>query len=281
MFDFLRKNKSINASFFTQKDVPKKLYTKCPSCEEMIYYEDLQRTSKICPSCDYHFSLSAGERIDALVDPGTFKPLFKGMKTKNNKAFPGYDGKLQKAEKQSGLKEAVVCGYGEIRGHRLALAVMDTSFMMGSMGSVVGEKITRTIEKSMKHQIPLLIICCSGGARMQEGVQSLMQMAKVSAALKKHDRQGLLSICLLTNPTTGGVTASFAMLGDILIAEPKALIGFAGPRVIQQTIRQELPEGFQSSEFLLSRGFLDKIVPRDQLRDSLSTILALHGGDIR
>jgi acetyl-CoA carboxylase carboxyl transferase subunit beta len=133
----------------------------------------------------------------------------------------------------------------------------------------------------MKHQIPLLIICCSGGARMQEGVQSLMQMAKVSAALKKHDRQGLLSICLLTNPTTGGVTASFAMLGDILIAEPKALIGFAGPRVIQQTIRQDLPEGFQSSEFLLSRGFLDKIVPRDQLRDSLSTILALHGGDIR
>jgi acetyl-CoA carboxylase carboxyl transferase subunit beta len=187
--------------------------------------------------------------------------------------------KLDKASKQSGLKEAVITGYGDIQGKRCVICVMDSNFMMGSMGSVVGEKITRAIEKSMKHRLPLVIYCASGGARMQEGIVSLMQMAKVSAALKKHSEMGLLYICVLTHPTTGGVTASFAMLGDIILAEPGALIGFAGPRVIKQTIRQELPEGFQSAEFLQDHGFVDKVVNRNDMRKTLYRILKIHGGE--
>jgi acetyl-CoA carboxylase carboxyl transferase subunit beta len=279
MFKFFGKQKKFSASQFKQKEVPEKLYNKCESCSEMIYYQDLDQNKHVCPKCGHHFSLKAYKRIELTVDLGTFREFNKLMKTKNVLDFPGYMDKLDKASKQSGLKEAVITGYGDIQGKRCVICVMDSNFMMGSMGSVVGEKITRAIEKSMKHRLPLVIYCASGGARMQEGIVSLMQMAKVSAALKKHSEMGLLYICVLTHPTTGGVTASFAMLGDIILAEPGALIGFAGPRVIKQTIRQELPEGFQSAEFLQDHGFVDKVVNRNDMRKTLYRILRIHGGE--
>lgn len=278
MFKLFGLKKNVNARQFTQKDIPDQLYTKCGSCQEMIYYEDLNNNTQVCPKCEHHFPLTAPQRIVSVVDEGTFREFNRAMKTKNHLQFPEYDSKLEKAAKASGLKEAVVTGYGDIQGKRCVICVMDSHFMMGSMGSVVGEKITQAVEKSIKHKLPLLIFCASGGARMQEGIVSLMQMAKVSAAIKKQSQEGLLYVSILTHPTTGGVTASFAMLGDIILAEPGALIGFAGPRVIEQTIRQELPEGFQSAEFLQDHGFVDKVVSRRDLRRTLHKILKIHGG---
>ncbi|NTW73218.1 MAG: acetyl-CoA carboxylase carboxyltransferase subunit beta [Eubacteriaceae bacterium] len=254
------------------------MYTKCESCLELIYYEDLNKNRQVCPKCAHHFPMTAYDRIFITVDKGSFREFNKMTKTKNVLDFPNYLEKLEKTAKKAGIREAVVTGYADIEGKRCVIAVMDSHFMMGSMGSVVGEKITRAVEKSMKHKIPLIIFTASGGARMQEGIISLMQMAKVSAALKKHSEMGLLYICVLTHPTTGGVTASFAMLGDIILAEPEALVGFAGPRVIKQTIRQDLPEGFQSAEFVLEHGFIDKVVTRPDLRKTLHKILAIHGG---
>lgn len=278
MFKIFSTKRKVNARQFKQRDIPEQLYTKCSSCQEMIYYADLESNHQVCPSCHHHFPLSVTQRIFSLVDEGSFREFNRLMKTKNPLKFPGYEEKLDKAMKNADLKEAVVTGYGDVHGKRCVICIMDSHFMMGSMGGVVGEKITQAVEKSMKHRLPLLIFCASGGARMQEGIVSLMQMAKVSAAIKKHSKAGLLYVSILTHPTTGGVTASFAMEGDIILAEPGALIGFAGPRVIEQTMRQELPEGFQSAEFLQDHGFVDRVVPRGQLRRTLHKILKIHGG---
>ncbi|MBF7095930.1 acetyl-CoA carboxylase carboxyltransferase subunit beta [Alkalibacter sp. M17DMB] len=279
MFKLFGKQKKFNAKQFTQKDVPQQLYTKCDNCNDMIYYEDLKLNLDVCPKCSHHIPIGAYRRLEITLDPGSFREFNRHIKTGNPLDFPTYEDKLAKASKASGIKEAVITGYGDIQGKRSVVCVMDSNFMMGSMGSVVGEKITRAIEKSIKHKIPLIIFCASGGARMQEGIVSLMQMAKVSSSLKKHSEEGLLYISILTHPTTGGVTASFAMLGDIILAEPGALIGFAGPRVIKQTIRQDLPEGFQSAQFLQDHGFLDKVVHRKDMTRTLSKILKIHGGE--
>lgn len=256
--------------------VPDGMWIKCPNCGKTIYRGDLENNLKVCFSCNNHFRLSARERINQIVDEGTFKELFANISSVNPLEFPGYKEKLEISEIKSNLKEAVVTGEGEIYGNPSVLCVMDSNFMMGSMGSVVGEKITRAIEYATKKRLPIIIFTCSGGARMQEGIFSLMQMAKTSAALAYHDNEGLLYITVLTDPTTGGVTASFAMLGDIILAEPKTLIGFAGRRVIQQTIREELPEDFQTAEFLLEKGFVDRVVPRIDMKRTLGTILDFH-----
>lgn len=257
------------------------MWIKCTSCKENIYSNDLEETKNVCPNCDYHFPISSWERINLLFDEDTFIEIDEDITSSNPIGFPDYEKKIKHMTLKTGIKEAIVTGYGEIKGQKAVISVMDSRFMMGSMGSAVGEKITRAVEKSIELRIPLIIFCASGGARMQESIFSLMQMAKTSAALRKHRDEGLLYISVLTHPTTGGVTASFAMLGDIIIAEPKALIGFAGPRVIEQTIRQKLPQGFQSSEFLLEKGFVDKIVKRDDMKNTISRILALHNMDGR
>ncbi|MFZ7121712.1 MAG: acetyl-CoA carboxylase, carboxyltransferase subunit beta [Eubacteriaceae bacterium] len=278
MFKFINKNKKFNSKEFQQKKIPDNLYTKCENCTNFVYYEDLSNNNYICPKCNYHFRLNAFQRIKSTIDKDSFKEFNKFMKTKNILKFPQYNEKISKVMKETKMREAVITGYGEINGIRCVVAAMDSYFLMGSMGSIVGEKITQAIEKSIKNKLPLIIFTASGGARMQEGILSLMQMAKVSSALKKHHDRGLLYVSVLTHPTTGGVTASFAMLGDIILAEPGALIGFAGPRVIKQTIRQELPKGFQSSEFLLEHGFVDAIAPRKQMKKMLHKILVIHKG---
>ncbi len=260
-----------------KKEMPEGLWTKCPQCNQPIYKKVLEENLKVCPKCSYHFTMTAQERLEIIVDKDSFKeydadltpvdPLeFKGIKS--------YKQKLSEDQKITNLKEAVLTGEGEIFGKSSVLATTDSRFIMGSMGSVVGEKITRAIESSIHKKLPLVIISGSGGgARMYEGIYSLMQMAKTSAALAKHHEAGLLYISVLTNPTMGGVMASFAGLGDIIIAEPKALIGFAGPRVIEQTTRQKLPEGFQKSEFMLEHGLLDMIVPRKALKETLHQLI--------
>ena len=242
-------------------------WVKCDACKEILYKEEVHKNLSVCPNCGKHFRISSRRRIKQIIDEGTFEEIGKGLKTTNPLNFEGYKTKIE---------EAVTTGIGEIEGEKVVLAVMDGNFMMGSMGSVVGEKITLAIETSIKLRLPLIIFCVSGGARMQEGIISLMQMAKTSAALAKHNKEGLLYISVLTDPTTGGVTASFAMLGDIILAEPNALIGFAGPRVIEQTIKQQLPDGFQRSEFLLEHGFIDRIVERKNMKTELANILKLH-----
>lgn len=277
MLNFLNRRK-FKASEFQQKKIPDDLYIKCEECSHVVYYQDLDNNNYVCPNCNYHFRLKASQRLNYVVDKGTFREFNKSMKTKNALKFPKYSEKISKVMQDTKLKEAVVTGYGEIKGIKCVIAVMDSHFLMGSMGSIVGEKITQSIERSIKYKLPLVIFTASGGARMQEGIISLMQMAKVSSALKNHHDRGLLYISVLTHPTTGGVTASFAMLGDIILAEPKALIGFAGPRVIQQTIRQELPDGFQSSEFLLEHGFVDAVISRAKLKDTIHDILYIHKG---
>ena len=243
----------------------------CPVCGSPVDKELLY----VCPQCGEHLRIGAYERISQIVDEKSFKELFRSLTTQNKDHFEGYDEKLDKAKQTSGLNEAVVCGVGKINGQKVAIAVMDANFMMGSMGEVVGEKITRLIEHASKRKLPLIIFCASGGARMQEGIISLMQMAKTSAALERF--KGLY-ISVLTHPTTGGVSASFAMLGDIILSEPKAMIGFAGKRVIQDTIKEELPDDFQTAEFLLDHGFVDVIVARNQMKQMLSDLITLHGG---
>ena len=251
-------------------------WVKCDNCKEILYKEEVHENLNVCPNCGKHFRISSRRRIAQIVDEGTFVEMNSDMPIQDPLHFEGYVKKIQALQEKTKLKEAVQTGIGEIYGEKAVLAVMDGNFMMGSMGSVVGEKITYAIEEATKQRLPIIIFCVSGGARMQEGIISLMQMAKTVQALMKLNEAGLLSVCVLTDPTTGGVTASFASLGDIILAEPKALIGFAGPRVIEQTVKQKLPEGFQSSEFLLEHGFIDKIVERKDMKKVLYQILKLH-----
>lgn len=257
-------------------NIPSGMWIKCDECGKTLYKKDLDENLKICTSCGKHYRMSARERIDFIIDTGTFRVMDKDMKTLNPLDFPEYEDKIEASSETSELNEAVVTGLGKIYGKDVVIGVMDSKFMMGSMGSVVGEKITRAIEVATKERIPIIIFTASGGARMQEGMFSLMQMAKTSAAIARHNEAGLLYIPVLTDPTTGGVTASFAMLGDIILSEPKALIGFAGRRVIEQTIKQKLPEDFQRAEFLLEHGFIDKIVKREDLKKTLYRILDMH-----
>ncbi len=259
-----------------EPSIPQGLWRKCNKCGQPIYVEDVTNNFYVCPKCGGYFRVHAYRRIEMLIDEGTFEEWDAKMEFSNPLNFPGYEKKVQAAKERTKLNEAIVTGKGRIGGQETAFGVCDARFLMSSMGHVVGEKITRMVERATSEKLPVIIYACSGGARMQEGIVSLMQMAKTSAALKKHHEAGQLFISVLTDPTTGGVTASFAMLGDIILAEPNALIGFAGPRVIEQTIRQKLPEGFQRAEFLLEHGFVDKIVERKDQKEVLAQILRLH-----
>ena len=251
-------------------------WVKCDKCKEIIYKDDLHKNLSVCPNCGKHFRLSSRRRIKQIADEGTFEEIGKDILTKDPLDFAGYLKKVESLKEKTKIEEAVKCGICQIEGEKVVLGVMDGNFLMGSMGSAVGERITLAIETAIKEKLPLILFCVSGGARMQEGIVSLMQMAKTSSALAKLNKAGLLYISVLTDPTTGGVTASFASLGDIILAEPHALIGFAGPRVIEQTIKQKLPEGFQSSEFLLEHGFIDKIVERKDMKSTLAELIRLH-----
>lgn len=257
-------------------EVPEGLMRKCNACRAVVLAESIIGNQYICPKCGNYFSVPARRRIEMLADEESFKEWDTGLTSGNPLHYKGYEDKVEALREKTGLDEAVTTGLARIGGHEVVLAVCDSHFMMASMGKVVGEKLTRAIEKATERKVPVIIVACSGGARMQEGIHSLMQMAKTSAALKRHHDAGQLYISVLTNPTTGGVTASFAMLGDIILAEPNALIGFAGPRVIEQTIGQKLPKGFQRSEFLLEHGFIDQIVEREHLKNRLEHLLSLH-----
>ncbi|MBE3595629.1 MAG: acetyl-CoA carboxylase carboxyltransferase subunit beta [Hydrogenibacillus sp.] len=264
----------------TQKtgDVPEGIIEKCPQCGALLYTRELEQHLYVCPKCGHHFPMSAPERFRLTFDGGRFFEYDADLVSDDPLEFPGYREKLEQAMQKTGLTEAVMTGEGTIKGHPVVMAAMDGRFIMGSMGSVVGEKIARAIENARIKRYPLIIFAASGGARMQEGMLSLMQMAKTSAAVERFHRTGGLFISVLTHPTTGGVSASFAMLGDYLFAEPGALIGFAGRRIIEQTIRQELPPDFQTAEFLLRHGQLDRVVPRKEMRDVLGKVLAVHAG---
>ena len=259
-----------------EPNIPAGLWRKCNKCCQPIYAEDVKNNHFICPKCKGYFRVHAYRRIEMTADEGTFVEWDKEMEFANPLDFPGYDKKVAAAREKTGLSEAIVTGTCEINGQKTVIGVCDARFIMSSMGRVMGEKIARAVERATEEKLPVILFACSGGARMQEGIVSLMQMAKTSAALKRHHDAGQLYVSILTDPTTGGVTASFAMLGDIILAEPGALIGFAGPRVIEQTIGQKLPEGFQRAEFLLEHGFIDKIVPREEMRETLSSILRFH-----
>ena len=257
-------------------EVPEGLLKKCNKCGAAILTEEVKSAGYICPKCQGYFRVHAYERIRMTVDEDSFEEWEKDMEFVNPLEFRGYEEKVKSLKEKTGLSEAVVTGKASIEGNPAVIAVCDGRFLMASMGQVVGEKITRAVERATKEQLPVIIFACSGGARMQEGIVSLMQMAKTAAALKQHSDAGLLYVSVLTDPTTGGVTASFAMLGDVILAEPKALIGFAGPRVIEQTIGERLPKGFQRSEFLLEHGFIDRIVERKEMRTVLENILQMH-----
>lgn len=259
--------------------VPEGMWHKCRGCEKPVLKEDLRRNSFICPKCGTYERMGAWDRIGLIADEGTFREINGNIVGKNPLDFPRYEEKISTVQEASGLKEGVVTGYCRIGGIRTAMGVMDSNFIMGSMGSAIGEKIASLAEFAEFYSLPLLIFSASGGARMQEGIVSLMQMTKASYAIKRHSDKGLLYISVPTDPTTGGVTASFAMLGDIILSEPKALIGFAGRRVIEGTIRKELPEDFQSGEFLLHHGFLDAVVKRKEMKDYLARLLRIHGGE--
>ncbi|MCA9281234.1 MAG: acetyl-CoA carboxylase carboxyltransferase subunit beta [Phycisphaeraceae bacterium] len=256
--------------------VPEGLWLRCPACGAMIYRKQMEANQHVCPECEHHYRIGARERIRQLADDGSFEPMFDDLVSGDPLKFTdlkGYKERLAAEQKRTGERDGVQAGRVFVKGRPAMLCCLDLTFMMGSMGSVVGEVVTRSIEYATAHDLPLVVVSCSGGARMQESGLSLMQMAKTSAALARHDDAGGLFISVLTDPTTGGVSASFAMLGDIIVAEPKALIGFAGPRVIKQTIRQELPEGFQRSEFLLQSGLIDRVVHRHELRNEIARII--------
>jgi acetyl-CoA carboxylase carboxyl transferase subunit beta len=256
------------------------LWSKCPDCGLVTYRKDLVANASVCKGCGYHHRIDSDERIRLIADPGSFQPLDGDLAPTDPLAFKdrrSYADRIRDSQQATGLRDAVITGLCTSSGLPLALGVMDFRFMGGSMGSVVGEKLTRLIETATARRDPVLIVCASGGARMQEGMLSLMQMAKISGALERHRQAELLYIPLLTHPTTGGVTASFAMLGDLILAEPKALIGFAGRRVIEQTLREKLPEGFQTAEYLQDHGFVDAIVDRTQLKTTLASLLRMHG----
>ena len=259
-----------------RSDIPVGKWVKCSKCKEILYKEDLHKNYSVCPNCGNHFRLSSRRRIDHIIDKGTFEEFDLKLEISNPLNMAEYVKKLEGLKEKTGLDEAVKCGVGEINSEKVVICVMDSNFMMGSMGKIVGEKITYSIEKAIELKLPIIIFCASGGARMQEGIVSLMQMAKTSAAIKKLHEAGNLYISVLTDPTYGGVTASFASLGDIILAEPNAMIGFAGPRVIKQTIGEDLPEGFQTAEFLLEHGFVDKVVDRKEMKNILHKLLILN-----
>ena len=273
-----KKKKYVTVQDSKQNDVPTGIMTKCPKCKKIMYTKELSENLNVCFNCDHHLSLTAYKRIEAISDEGTFKEFDKGMTSANPLDFPGYEDKIKKDQEKTGLDEAVVTGTAELGGIHYGVAVMDARFRMGSMGSVVGEKICRIIDYCTEHRLPFILFSASGGARMQEGIISLMQMGKTSVSLKRHSDAGLLYISYITNPTTGGVSASFASVGDINLSEPKALIGFAGRRVIEQTINEKLPDDFQTAEFLLEHGQLDKVVHRKEMRSTLESILKMHEG---
>lgn len=260
----------------SRPEVPEGLLRKCNKCGAAIIAEDVKQGYYICPKCGGYFRVHAYRRIQMVIDEGTFEEWNQDLIGGNPVNYKGYPEKVQALQEKTGLKEAVVTGKGKINGRDTVIAVCDGRFLMASMGWAVGEKITRAVERATEEKLPIIIFACSGGARMQEGITSLMQMAKTSAALERHSKAGLLYVSVLTEPTTGGVTASFAMLGDIILAEPGALIGFAGPRVIEQTLRQKLPKGFQRAEFLVEHGFVDDIVRRENLKETLGKILEIH-----
>ncbi len=263
-----------------KNDVPEGIMSKCPECKHILLTRDLMKTLKVCPKCDHHLKMTAMERVELLFDADSFESIDNQLKTKNPLNFPAYTEKIEADSGKTGLNEAVLTGTGKINGQLVAVAIMDAHFRMGSMGSVVGEKMTRAVEKATTLGIPMIIFSASGGARMQEGVLSLMQMAKVCVALNRHAEKGYLYISIMTYPTTGGVSASFASVGDINLAEPKALIGFAGRRVIEQTVREKLPENFQTAEFLLDHGQLDAVIHRSDMKDTLCKIVCLHAKEV-
>ncbi|MCL4220125.1 MAG: acetyl-CoA carboxylase, carboxyltransferase subunit beta [Phycisphaerales bacterium] len=261
--------------------IPEGLWLRCPSCGQMVYRRQMEANLHVCPECQHHFRISATERVNQLSDPGTFEAMFTGLTSTDPLQFcdlKSYSERLASEQRRTGQDDAVVAGRCFVKGRPTMVCCLDLTFMMGSMGCVVGETVTRTIESAMEQKLPLVIVSCSGGARMQESGLSLMQMAKTSAALARFDHAGGLFISVLTDPTTGGVTASFAMLGDVILAEPKALIGFAGPRVIRQTIRQDLPDGFQRAEFLMQSGLVDRVVARKDLRTEIARLIDYAGG---
>jgi acetyl-CoA carboxylase carboxyl transferase subunit beta len=260
-----------------KREMPEGLWQKCPDCGEVIHNLELVQNLKVCPKCDYHFTLPAKERIDNLIDQGTFVEFDPNMLSVDVLSFKGvatYEERLKSYQEKTGLKDAVITGFGSLQKRPVALAVMDFNFLAATMGSVVGEKIARLIERATTDKRPLIIVSASGGARMYEGMLSLMQMAKTSAALAHHSQAGLLYVSVLTHPTTAGVMASFASLGDLILAEPKCMIGFAGPRVIKETTHQDLPPGFQTAEFMQEHGLIDRIVHRKQLRSTLISVLS-------
>lgn len=257
-------------------EIPEDLVFKCPRCLNVVMTDELVKNLKVCPCCNYHSRITAEERLKITADKDSFKEFDAGMLSKNPIDFPGYDTKQEALRESTGLRDAVVTGECTIRGERCVIGIMDSRYMMASMGSVVGEKITRAFEYATENRLPIILFTASGGARMQEGIVSLMQMAKTSGAAARHSDAGLLYITVMTDPTTGGVTASFASLGDIIIAEPKVVIGFAGRRVIEGTIKQRLPDDFQTAEFMLEHGFVDMIVERKSMRRTIAHILKLH-----
>jgi acetyl-CoA carboxylase carboxyl transferase subunit beta len=280
---FKKTRKPIESSGEKPSRVPEGLWVKCPGCSQIIYNKDLDKNLQVCPKCAHHFRINAAERLQALFDAGEWTEYFPNLTSNDPLKFTDtkpYRTRLKDTISKTGMRDAIVIATGKLDGLDVVVAAMEYAFIGGSMGVVVGEKITRAIEMALERRHPVIIISCSGGARMMEGALSLMQMAKVSAALAKLDRARLPFVSVLTDPTTGGVTASFAMLGDLNIAEPKALIGFAGPRVIEQTIRQKLPEGFQRSEFLLEHGMLDLIVDRREMKATLARALRFMGAQI-
>lgn len=268
-------NRSAEQSDAKKPAVPDNMWAKCPNCKRTLYTKDMG-AEKVCPYCSYSFRIGAWERLALTVDEKSFEEWDNDLRTKDPLNFPDYLEKIAAMQEKTELNEAVLTGKATIDGQELGIGVMDANFIMGSMGTIVGEKITRLFERATEQGLPVVLFTASGGARMQEGIFSLMQMAKISGAVKRHSKAGLVYITVLTDPTTGGVTASFAMDGDVILAEPQSLIGFAGRRVIEQTIRQELPEDFQKAEFLLAHGFVDQIVPRNQLRETLSKLIQFH-----
>lgn len=273
--DYIRINPNRDTAPTNEPSVPDNMWAKCPSCKHTLYTKEIG-AEKVCPNCGYNFRITAWERVALTIDEKSFEEWDTDIETKDPLNFPDYQDKIQKMRDKTHLHEAVLTGKATIKGQKVAIGIMDSHFIMGSMGTVVGEKITRLFETATKAGLPVVMFTASGGARMQEGIFSLMQMAKISAAVKRHSNQGLFYLTILTDPTTGGVTASFAMEGDIILAEPQAVIGFAGRRVIEQTIKQELPENFQKAEFLLEHGFVDQIVPRMELRERIYQLVKMH-----
>lgn len=273
-----KRENNINNNKKSNIDIPIGKWIKCDKCKEILYKEVVRNNLNICPNCGAYFRMHIGKRIEQIIDKNTYKRFELKIETTNPLDLDDYEKKLNILREKTGLDEAVACGTGKINGEEVVIAIMDSGFLMGSMGAVVGEKITYSIEKSIELGVPLIIFSVSGGARMQEGIVSLMQMAKTTAALTKLDEAKGLYISVLTDPTYGGATASFASLGDIILAEPGAMIGFAGQRVIEQTIGESLPKGFQTSEFLLEHGFIDKIVERKDLKETIYKLIKLHKG---